>query len=413
MAHRSADARRTRAVPRVAEVLANTEFRALWAAEGLSVAGDQLAKVALAILVYDRTQSPLWTALVYAMTFLPALAGGLGLSQLADRYPRRSLLVACSLVQALLVALMVLPGMPLWALCALVFLVALVAAPANAAQNATTRECFTDDALYLRSQDLRGITMNSMMLLGLAGGGVLVTVVGTKWALGLDAATFVLAALIVRWSVHYRPSAANQEDGWFEGIRLVYSDRKLRVLLAMSLFVGLTVVPEGLAAPLAHQIGASPHAVGWLLAADPLGFVIGAFALSHYVSAEARMRLIGPLAVASSATLIAFVSEPSLPVALVLLALSGATGAYIITVAATVATTVANEVRGAVVGVFRTALRVAQGVGIALGGLTATWIGSASGTIAVAGTIGLVAAIPAALLWSRIGLKPTVPSTRN
>lgn len=397
----TADQRRTRAVPRVADVLANTEFRALWAAEGLSIAGDQLAKVALAILVYDRTGSALWAALVYAMTFLPALFGGLGLSQLADRYPRRSLLVACSLAQAALVALMVLPGMPLWALCALVFLVALVAAPANAAQNATTREAFTDDALYLRSQDLRGITMNTMMLLGLAGGGLLVTLVGTRWALGLDAVTFLLAALLQhRWVVRRAPAGGNG-DGWFDGARLVFSDRRLRVLLAMSWLVGLAVVPEGLAAPLARQLDAPDQAVGWLLAADPLGFVVGAFVLSHYVSADTRQRTIGVLAVASVGVLIAFAAQPSLPVALLLLMLSGVAGAYVITVTASISTFVTNEVRGAVIGLYRTGVRVAQGVGVAIGGAIAQWLSSATVTIALAGVLGVLLAVPAAIAWSR------------
>ena len=44
------------------EVFAVAEFRALWLAQLLSVAGDQLAKVALTVLVYDRTRSPLLTA---------------------------------------------------------------------------------------------------------------------------------------------------------------------------------------------------------------------------------------------------------------------------------------------------------------------------------------------------------------
>jgi hypothetical protein len=37
--------------------MASGEFRALWAAQVLSVAGDQLARIALTLLVYDRTRS--------------------------------------------------------------------------------------------------------------------------------------------------------------------------------------------------------------------------------------------------------------------------------------------------------------------------------------------------------------------
>ena len=97
--------------PGFTAVLAVREFRALWFAEAQSIFGDQLAKVALTILVYDRTGSALWAALVYALTFLSALAGGLGLSQLADRFPRRQLMVTCTAAQAVLVGLMAIPGM--------------------------------------------------------------------------------------------------------------------------------------------------------------------------------------------------------------------------------------------------------------------------------------------------------------
>ena len=40
------------------DVFAVAEFRALWLAQILSVAGDQLARVALTVLVYNRTASP-------------------------------------------------------------------------------------------------------------------------------------------------------------------------------------------------------------------------------------------------------------------------------------------------------------------------------------------------------------------
>jgi len=395
-------ARDARGIPPFSQVVANREFRGLWMAEALSIAGDQLAKVALAIMVFNRTQSALWSALVYSMTFLPALFGGLGLSQLADRYPRRTLLVICTLMQAALVGVMTIPGTPLGLLCVLVFLVSMLSAPTNAAQNATTREAFDDDAQYLRSQDLRGITTNTMMLLGLAIGGVLVTTIGVGWALAIDAVTFLVAAAIVRSTVHWRPAAGHPDDGWFDGARLVASDRKLRVLFGMALLVGLTVVPEGLAAPLAAQLNAGDEAIGWLLAADPLGFIIGAFAFSHYATAAARQRLIGPLAVASSAVLIGFAAQPSLPFAIALLTLSGVAGAYLLTVIATVNSSVPNNVRAAVIGFGQASIRVAQGAGIALGGAAATWLGSATSATALAGSCGAILAVLLALSLSRI-----------
>jgi MFS family permease len=378
------------------------EYRALWFAEAQSSLGDQLAKVALAILVYGRTHSALWAAAVYALTFLPALAGGLGLSHLADRYPRRNVLVTSSALQCVLVGLMAVPGTPIGVLCALLVLVQLVGSPANAAQNAIIRDVFTDDGLYLRCQDLRGITNNVVLLLGLAGGGVLVTVVGTSWALAIDAATFAVSAFaILRWVVD-RPAAGGKFDNGFKVTRWLFGQPQLRVLIGLSWLVGLAVVPEGLAAPLADQLGAPHQAVGWLLAADPLGFVLGAFLLSRFVSPTARLRLLGVLAISSVATLIGFAAKPNLAVALGLLALAGGVGAYIITVSATFVTLVPNERRGGAGGIYRTGLRVSQGLGVAAGGAVAEWISSASNTIAIAGLLGVLVAIPIALSWAKI-----------
>jgi MFS family permease len=383
-------------------VLAVGEFRALWLAEAVSIAGDQLAKVALALAVFNRTGSDLLTAVVYALSFLPALAGGLGLAQLADRYQRRTVMVVGSALQAVFVAVMAVPGMPLAAMCVLLVGVGVAQAPALAAQNALTRDVFVEDQPYFDSQDLRGITTNTVMLAGLAGAGLLVTAVGSSTALFIDAGTFLVATVLVRVCVRARPAPARAErTPWLAGLRYVRDNRRLRTLLGLSWLVGLAVVPEGLAAPLAAELGAPDSAVGWLLAADPLGYVVGAFVLARFVSTELRQRWVGVLATASVAVLVLFAVVPSLAVALPLLALAGATGAYQITVAATFTSWVPNEVRGSTYGVARTGLRVAQGLGVAAGGALAEALGSARGAVAIAGTLGVLLAVPATIGWLR------------
>ena len=91
------------------DVFAVREFRALWFSEVLSVAGDRLALVALTLLVFYHTRSPLLTAIVYAAGYLPWVIGGLFLAGVADRRPRRSVMVVCDVVRAVLVAAMVMP----------------------------------------------------------------------------------------------------------------------------------------------------------------------------------------------------------------------------------------------------------------------------------------------------------------
>src|SRR5215470_5937694 len=89
-----------------AEVFAVGEFRALWIAQVLSVAGDQLARVALTLLVFERTGSSLLAAVTFAASIVPTFVGGITLSGLADRWPRRRVMIACDLVRVVLVAVM-------------------------------------------------------------------------------------------------------------------------------------------------------------------------------------------------------------------------------------------------------------------------------------------------------------------
>ena len=90
--------------PSYRSVFAVSEFRALWFSYVLSAGGDRLALVAMTLLVYARTKSPLLAAITFAAGFVPYLFGGLFLSGLADRLPRRTVMVACDVVRAVLVA---------------------------------------------------------------------------------------------------------------------------------------------------------------------------------------------------------------------------------------------------------------------------------------------------------------------
>ena len=80
----------------------------------LSVAGDQLARVAITLLVFQRTGSALLAAITFAASIVPTFVGGVTLSGLADRLPRRQVMIACDLARVVLVAVMAIPGMPVF-----------------------------------------------------------------------------------------------------------------------------------------------------------------------------------------------------------------------------------------------------------------------------------------------------------
>src|SRR5262249_58393890 len=118
----------------LAEGFGVSEFGVFWLAQALSVAGDRLALVALTVLVFDRTHSPLLTAVAFAAGFLPWVVGGVLFGGAADRWPRREVMVGCDLARAVLVAGMGGPGVPLPALGALLGAVTSLASPFWAAR---------------------------------------------------------------------------------------------------------------------------------------------------------------------------------------------------------------------------------------------------------------------------------------
>jgi hypothetical protein len=120
------------------DVFAVREFRARWLSVILSAAGDRLALVALAVMVYERTRSPLLAAVAYAAGYLPWVIGGLFLADLADRYPRRTVMVTCDAVRAVLAAAMAVPGLPVVALVLLLFAATMFASPFEAARASIT-----------------------------------------------------------------------------------------------------------------------------------------------------------------------------------------------------------------------------------------------------------------------------------
>ena len=122
-------------------LLRNREYVGLLLSSLVSMIGDQLAAVALTVLVFERTNSPLLASATYAATFLPVVIGAPLLGGLADRMPRRRVLVAADLIRAGLFGVMALPGLPIWLLLGILVLAVTVEAPWSAARSPLCVTC--------------------------------------------------------------------------------------------------------------------------------------------------------------------------------------------------------------------------------------------------------------------------------
>ncbi|MCW2715690.1 MAG: transporter, partial [Frankiales bacterium] len=188
---------------RYRDVLGQREFRTLFAAGGLSVTGDQLARIAVALLVFERSGSALAASATYACSYLTWLLGGPVLSALSDRHSWRRLMISVDLVRTLLVIVLVIPGLPLW----LVFLVlggvGLLSPPFEAARSALLADVLEGDA-YVVGNALNQTINQAAQVAGFLVGGALVAMVGTEGALLVNAATFGVSALLLAAGVRER-----------------------------------------------------------------------------------------------------------------------------------------------------------------------------------------------------------------
>lgn len=388
------------------QVFAAGEFRALWLAMLLSVAGDQLARVAMTVLVYDRTRSAFLTALTYAMTLLPWLVGGVGLSGLADRLPRRQVMIACDMARLGLVVVMIAVSLAssaaaLWAMVALLFGVTLLDSPFKSARSALVADILTGER-YVLGTTVTQLTLQAGMVLGFALGGVTVAALGTRGALGVDAATFAASALLLTLWVRRRPAAAashgaKRPSHWAEaaaGMRLVFGDRTLRTLVLFGWLVTFYVAPMALAAPYAARFRGLPLAVatGLMFAALPLGTAVGTFVLGRLVSPARRQRWMGIMAVGSCAVLMLCWARPGFAASLLIFVVAGLFAGYQIAANAAFVAAVPAERRGQAFGLANGGMQVFQGIWFIIVGALASLLGPGA-VIALSGGIGTVIAV--------------------
>jgi hypothetical protein len=376
------------------EVWACGEFRALWAAQVLSVAGDQLARVALTLLVYDRTRSALLAAVTFVASIVPQFVGGVMLAGLADRWPRRELMIACDIARALLVAVMVLPGIPVAGLVGLLCVVTLVGAPFTAARAALYPDILADDA-YVLGSAITFTTMEVAQVAGFGAGGVVVGIFGVRASLGADAATFLLSAVFTVAWVHHRPAVVRESrrSGFsLAGVRLVFGAAALRTPMLLGWLAAFTDVYEGVAVPLARELGGGAVAAGAILASGALGASVGAVAFGRLVRPEARLRWMSPLAAAACAVLGLFALRPGLIGGLLILTATGGLCCYQLAANAAFVTAAPANRRSEAFGIAQGGITLGQGTVMILAGAAAGWL-SPEAVIAIVGGLGALAAL--------------------
>jgi predicted MFS family arabinose efflux permease len=389
-----------------ADIFAEREFRALFISRALSTVGDYLARAALTIAVFVETGSEALMGITFALTVLPDLIGGPVLAGLADRFPRRVVMVTVDFARAVLVLIMAIPGMPLVALWALLFAIRLMDSPFNSAYISTMSVVLPGKRL-VRGSAVTQLVNHVSYTIGYGLGGVIVAVTGLSVVLVFNSATFVLSALVILMGVLARPATASTGSrptllgSARAATRFIFGHPRLRLIMLFPFAIATTLASETLAAPYAAQISHGPAVAGLLMGAGPAGIVIGLWLLPMVIS-DQRTRHLVVLSVISCAPLALFFAVPGVAMACVLIVVSGIALYYWIPLAAEFTQTVPDSMRGQAVGLLTTTMRVTQGLAILVFGLVAQNAPS-SAVIAVSGAIGTIMVIGLSVAWVSLG----------
>ncbi len=383
--------------------LRHRNFRLFWVGQWVSVTGTWMQTMAQSWLVYRLTDSPLVLGLLTAARFGPSLVAAPLAGVMADRFPRRNLVLsaqALAMAQAGVLAALTLSGVvQVWQVLTLALVQGMVEAVDMPARQALQLDLVGVEDLQ-SAVSLNSVAFNAARMVGPALAGVLVVVASEGLCFALNAVSY-LAVLVALVSIPVTPTqrevAAGMGARLVEGLRFVWGEVQLRrILLAAgvtSLF-GLSYVT--LLPVLARDVlGAGAGGYGLLLGGAGLGAMAGALATASRRSGVGTVRAIswGQLVVGGG--LVALAASRRVEVALLLMVVIGAAVAVQLSISnAAMQVSAPEGLRGRVISLY---IWIFAGLA-PVGGLLAGAAAEVTSATATAAACGLACVFSALLL---------------
>jgi MFS family permease len=367
-----------RSLAQVRGPFAYRDFRLLWLAQLASELGDWSARLAVAVLVLDRTGSPALSAFSFTVSILPSLTFGPYLAAIGDRRSRRSVLVALDLIRACIYGFMALP-LPTWALFPLLFLAATATPPFEAVRSALLPTIVREEH-YADAVMISGVTQQSALLVGYLAGGGLVAVVGARSALAVNAASFLVSGILIARLAGGRDDrvgSGRAHDSLKKGLRFVLDDdvvRRTTVLICAIATGG--IVAETLAPAYAQDVlGRGAGAAGLLSAAVPLGTIAAGVWIRRTPIDRALTRMGAVAVAAATVAAVAYLLDPSVPWVIVPFVAVGVVFGAGLLGNVVLGRSIPDEMRSSAFGLLQAVVLAVQGLGALVGGLAAQFVG--------------------------------------
>ena len=375
------------------------EFRRLFLAHSVSRAGDAFNTVALVVLVFDLTGSGLGVAGAVMFEVLPVLLVGPVAGLAADRLPRRRLMVGADLFRAAVALVLVVADGSVGVAYAVAVGLSAGAVVFNPAAGSLLPEVVGDDEVVTANSAMWTAAVVGQIALAPVAGFV-ITAWGVEVAFAVNAATFVVSALLLIGLRAGRMPADIDVRGWsavLAGVATVRTHPLLSRLALVQVLASMSAgATSGLLVVLAERwLGVGAAGFGSLLAAIGIGAAAGPLLLRRFINACDKRWLFGPVAVRGAVDLtLAGVANPLVAGgALVAYGMSTSTG--MVAYQSTLQTLVPAETRGRAFAFYDVLWNGARLLSLAMGGVLAdltdvriVYVASA-GLLLGAATVGL------------------------
>jgi MFS family permease len=394
----------------LASPLSDVSLRRLWFARLVSEGGDWAARLALGLLVFAQTGSPLATTTVTAVSLLPHLGIGQLLGTLADRFPHRSVMVGAELWRGTIYLVLAFTHLPVPAILALAF-VAGLADPPFLAANGAALPLLSGDR-YMVVLTLWTSTRQAMTLVGFAAGGFLVAATSPSVALALNAASFLASIVFIAGIRPTRSSEPEDRQPLIRpAVRALTSDRLIMVSAgAVTIAAVLGVTVESLMVAYASHLGYGARGAGLLATIPPVAALLTALLMSsdgaHWQLVRRVCRLVAGM---STVAFTAFVLDSPMPFIAVAFLAAGALDVMTVPAGAVIGQRLPQASRGTAFSFLEGALGSAQVLGALLAGALATAMSVAHAS-AILALPALAVGVAGLLVIRRPASEPAAPS---
>jgi len=361
------------------------DFRLFWFGQVISLSGTWMQSVAQGWLVYSLTKSPLYLGMVAAAASLPILLFSLFGGVIADRYPKRDLLLftqALSILPALALGLLTSRGIvTVWHVAVLAALLGTINA-----LDIPVRQSFLAEMVgkvhILNAIALNSAAFNGARIIGPVIAGMAIAYLGIPACFYLNALSFV-AVIIALYRIQAKGEIRTKSEGmrkdFMIGIRFVMDRRDIRnvfSLIAVFSIIGLPYISllPVFAAEVFHQ---GAKGLGFLVGSSGIGALTAALNIAVRRDIRNKPRFMALTGLCFSAALLAFSLSGIFWFSLLVMMVGGwGMVSYLAVANSFIQITVPDELRGRVMSVYSLVFLGTVPIGNAIMGFIAHNIGT-------------------------------------